>query len=362
MRNRLALLKLDKTHASMPPFLLPRRSFAIASALVAAAVAAPALRAQGKPEKPRVALAVDGAAALCHLPLTIADQLGYFKAEGLDLDISDMAGRSLPGVPGGTADVFAGAYESTISLQARSQFFQAFVLQSRAPQIALGISTRNMPDYRAPADLRGKRVGVTALGGGAHMVAKVVLARAGVDPGEVLFVGVGAGAGALLALRSGQLDAISNTDPVMGMLEHKGEVKVIADTRTLSGSQDVFGSTMPAACLYASSEFIQKNPNTVQALSNAIVHGLKWLQTAGPSDLIKIVPEAYFLGDRSMYLAAFNKAREAISPDGVLPEDGPRTALKALGRFDPAVKAARIDLAKTYTNTFALRAKARFRA
>ena len=54
-------------------------------------------------------LAVDGEAALYHLPLTIADQLGYFKSEGLDVEITDLVGgiRSAQAVPGTMADVFA---------------------------------------------------------------------------------------------------------------------------------------------------------------------------------------------------------------------------------------------------------------
>jgi hypothetical protein len=50
---------------------------------------------------------------------------------------------------------------------------------------------------------------------------------------------------------------------------------------------------MPAGCLYAPDhDFVQKHPNTCQALATAIVQGLKWMQTAGPSDIIKTVPEA----------------------------------------------------------------------
>jgi NitT/TauT family transport system substrate-binding protein len=178
----------------------------------------------------------------------------------------------------------------------------------------------------------------------------------------VSFVGVGVSAGALTALRSGQLDAISNTDPVMTMLEQKGDVKIISDTRTLKGTQEVFGGLMPAACLYASSEFVQKNPNTCQALANAIVRGLKWLQTAGPSDIIKTVPETYLLGDRALYLASFDKIREAIATDGIVPPDGPKTALTALASFDPSVKADKINLSRLYTNDFARRAKDKFKA
>jgi NitT/TauT family transport system substrate-binding protein len=347
------------------PFSRPllRRTF-VAAGLLAAGLHATATRAQAKLEKPRLTLAVDGEAALYHLPLTIADQLGYFRAEGLEVDISDLVGgaRSPQALPGSTPDVFAGAFDGTIRSQARGQWFQSFVLHSRAPQIALGISTHNMPDYRALVDLRGKKIGVAALGAPSHMVANVALARSGVDPSEVQFVGIGSAGGALWALRSGQIDAICNSDPVMGMLEQKNNIRIVSDTRSLKGALDLFGGAMPAACLYAPWEFIKKNPNTVQALANAMVHALKWLQTAGPSDIIKIVPESYFLGDRALYLAAFNKAREAISPDGLLPDDGPRTAWTALSSFDPQVKAARVDLAKTYTNDFARRAKERFRA
>jgi NitT/TauT family transport system substrate-binding protein len=348
----------------MKTIALSRRTFASAAALVAASIAAPALRAQGKLEKTKVALAVGGKAAFYYLPLTISEQLGYFKAEGLDLEISDFAGgsKALQALIGGSADVVSGAFEHTINMQTKNQRIESFVLQGRAPQIAIGVSTRTMPRYRTVADLRGKKIGVSAPGSSTNMIASLVLSRAGVKANEVSWVGVGTSAAALTALRSGQIDAMSNTDPVMTMLEQKGDVKIISDTRTLKGTQEVFGGPMPAACLYAHSEFVQRNPNTCQALANAIVHGLKWLQTAGPSDIIKTVPESYLLGDRALYLASFNKVREAISLDGIMPDEGARTALRALASFEPSVRPEKIDLSKTYTNEFARRAKERFKA
>lgn len=344
--------------------LINRRVFTAGTALAAAALGVPTLRAQNRPEKTKVAIAVGGKASFYYLPLTLAEQLGYFKAEGLEVEISDFAGgaRALQAVVGGSADVVSGAYEHTINLQNKGQMFQAFVLQGRAPQIALGISNKTLPGYRSVADLKGKKIGVTAPGSSTNMMANLVLSRAGVKSGDVSFIGVGTSAGALTALRSGQIDAICNIDPVMTMLEQKGDVRVVFDTRTLKGTNEVFGGPMPAACLYAPMEFLQKNPNTAQALTNAIVHGLKWLQTAGPSDIIKTVPESYLLGDRGLYLASFDKVRESIALDGVFPEEGGRTALRALASFDATLKADKIDLAKTWTNQFAARAKARFKA
>jgi NitT/TauT family transport system substrate-binding protein len=341
-----------------------RRTFALAATSAAALLAAPSLRAQGRPEKSKVSIAVGGKAAFYYLPLTISEQLGYFKAEGLDVEISDFAGgaRALQALVGGSADIVSGAYEHTINMQSKNQAIQSIVLMGRAPQIAVGVSTKAMPQYKGLADLRGKRIGVSAPGSSTNMVANLVLSRAGIKASEVSYVGVGTAAGALAALRSGQIDAMSNTDPVMTMLEQKGDVKIISDTRTLKGTQEVFGGPMPAACFYTHSKFVQEHPNTCQALANAIVHGLKWLQTAGPSDIIKTVPDNYLLGDRALYLASFNKVREAISLDGLLPEEGARTALKALASFEASIRPDRIDLAKTYTNDFARRAKDKFKA
>jgi NitT/TauT family transport system substrate-binding protein len=340
---------------------LNRRSFTL---LAAAAVAAPAPRAQGRPEKGKIAIAVGGKAAFYYLPLTISEQLGFFKAEGIDVEISDFAGgaKALQALVGGSADVVSGAYEHTINMQAKNQFIQSIVLMGRAPQIAMGVSTKAFPNYRGLADLRGKKIGVSAPGSSTNMVANLVLSRAGIKGTDVSWVGVGTSAGAIAALRSGQIDAMSNTEPVMTMLEQKGEVRIVSDTRTLKGTQEVFGGLMPAACFYTHADFVKANPNTCQGLANAIVRGLKWLQTAGPSDIIKTVPESYLLGDRALYLASFNKVREALALDGLLPEEGARTALKALASFDPAIKPEKIDLARTFTNDFARRAKEKYKA
>jgi NitT/TauT family transport system substrate-binding protein len=343
---------------------LSRRSFALAATATAATLAVPGLRAQNRIEKPKLSLAVGGKAAFYYLPLTISEQLGYFKAEGLDVEISDFAGgaKALQALVGGSADVVSGAYEHTINMQSKNQFIQSIVLMGRAPQIAIGVSTKTMPGYKSLKDLKGKKIGVSAPGSSTNMIANLVLSRAGLQPSDVSFVGVGTSSGALAALRSGQIDAMSNTDPVMTMLEQKGDVKIISDTRTLKGTQEVFGGPMPAACLYVGADFAKANPNTCQALANAIVHGLKWLQTAGPGDIIKTVPEAYLLGDRALYLASFDKVREAIAIDGLVPAEGPQTALTAIASFDPTVKADKIDLAKLYTNDFARRAKDKFKA
>jgi NitT/TauT family transport system substrate-binding protein len=331
----------------------------IAQALAAVLVLAAAHAAHAQPEKRDVHIAVGGKNAFYYLPLTIAEQLGYFKQEGLEVKISDFAGGSqaLRAVVGGSAEVVSGAYEHTISLQGKKQFFQAFVLQGRLPQIALGVSAGKMAQFKSFKDLKGMKIGVSAPGSSTHNLVKQLATKAGLDPSkDVAIVGVGIGAAAIAAMRSGQIDAISNVDPVMTKLELDGVVKVVADTRNVKGTQEVWGAPLPAGCLYAPVEFLQKYPNVAQALANAIVRADKWIAGAGATDVAKVVPESYLLGDRALYLFSFDKVKEAISPDGMIPDAGAQATLAALRKFDPAVAATQIDLARTYTNEFAKRA------
>ncbi|HMH19690.1 MAG TPA: ABC transporter substrate-binding protein [Burkholderiales bacterium] len=328
------------------------------------AVFAPALAyAQGALEKKDVHIAVGGKSSLYYLPLTIAEQLGYFKEEGLNITISDFAGGSqaLRAVVGGSADVVSGAYEHTLNMQPKSQFLQCFVQQGRAPQIAIGIATSRAKNYKSPKDLKGLKVGVSAPGSSTNMILNSFIAKDGLKPSDVSIIGVGLGAGAVTALKTGQIDAVSNTDPVMTKLEQDGDVKIIADTRTLKGTEQVLGGPMPAGCLYAPVEFIRKNPNTVQALTNAIVRADKWIHSASPQDVLRTVPESYLLGDKALYLFSFNKVKEAISPDGYISDAGAKTALKVMPSFNPEIKASEIKLDLTYTNEFVKKANAKYK-
>ncbi|MEY3603297.1 MAG: hypothetical protein RIQ49_329 [Pseudomonadota bacterium] len=312
-------------------------------------------------EKTKVSIAVGGKASFYYLPLSIAEFKGFYKAEGLDVEISDFAGgsRALAAVVGGSADVVSGAYEHTINLQQKGQMFQAFVLQGRAPQMAIGVSSKTMAGYKSVTDLKGKKIGVSAPGSSTNMMASYLLASAGLKASDVSFVGVGTGAGAVTALRSGQIDAISNVEPVMTMLQQSGDIRIVADMRTMKGTQDFLGGPMPAACLYAPLTFVQKYPNTAQALASAIIRANRWIESVGPSELIRTVPESYLLGDRGIYLATFNAIRDSISRDGLIPDEGSKTALKLLEASTPKWDKTKVDLAKTYTNEFAKKALAK---
>ena len=71
-------------------------------------------------EKTKITIAVGGKNLFYYLPLTIAERRGFFKEEGLNVEIVDFPGgaRALQAMVGGSADIVSGAYEHTIYMQA----------------------------------------------------------------------------------------------------------------------------------------------------------------------------------------------------------------------------------------------------
>lgn len=325
-------------------------------------IAAPSIaRAQGKPEKSKVVLAVGGKSALYYLSVTIAETKGFFKEAGLDVEINDFQGgaKSLEALMGGSADVVAGAYEHTIRMQQRGQPIKGFALIGRGMQLAIGVRNDLADKVKGPADIKGMKFGVTAPGSQTQMLVTYWAAKGGLKASEIAAIGVGAGASVVAAIENKSVDGISQSDPALTILQEKKLIKILVDTRTMKGNQELFGGSMPAACLYAQPALLTKTPNTAQALATAIVRADEWLQTAAPSDVAAAVPTGYLLGDKAIYERAFANVRETISPDGVMPADGPANCLKFLADGDPKIEPAKIKLAETWTNEFAERARKR---
>jgi NitT/TauT family transport system substrate-binding protein len=253
--------------------------------------------------------------------------------------------------------VVAGAYEHTIRMQQRGQPIKGFALIGRGMQLAIGLRNDVAAKVKGPADIKGMKFGVTAPGSQTQMLVTNWAAKGGLRASDIVAVGVGAGASVVAAIENKSVEGISQADPALTILQEKNLIKIMVDTRTMKGNQELFGGAMPAACLYAQPALLTKTPNTAQALATAIVRADEWLQTAAPSEVAKSVPTAYLLGDQKIYEKAFANVRETISPDGIMPTDGPANCLKFLAEGDPKIEPAKIKLADTWTNEFAQRAK-----
>src|SRR5438067_6877158 len=317
-------------------------------------VASSAVFAAEKLEQPKVTIAVGGKTLFYYLPLTLAERLGYFKDEGLAIEIADFPGgaKALQALVGGSADVVSGAFEHVVDMHAKGVEVQEFVLQDRYSGIVLGLAKTKAASYKSPKDLRGLKIGVTAPGSSTNIFVNALLARDGLPPDAVPIIGVGASSGAVAAVKQGQVEGISNLDPVITRLEKGGDIVAVVDTSTKQGMQDVYGGAYAAGCLYAKTEFLRKNPNTAAAMASAMVRALLWLQKASPDQIVASVPAEYYGDDKELYKAALLKNKEGYSADGKMSIEAAEHVYKILDAFEPAVKGKKIDLARTFDNRF----------
>ena len=245
-----------------------------ASLILAATVVMLTNDAHAQPlEQKKITIAVGGKGLFYYLPLTIAERQGYFKDEGLEVEIPDFAGgaKALQALVGGSADMVSGAFEHTINMQAKKQPITAVVLQAGYSSIVLMLPKDKAAKYKSARDLKGLKIGVTAPGSSTNMFVNNLLAKDGLKPTDVAIVGTGAGSGAVAAMEKGEIDGMSNLDPVISQLEATGKYVAVADSRTEKGMQEIYGGDYLASCIYVNSDFIKKNPNTTQAVVNAMV-------------------------------------------------------------------------------------------
>lgn len=316
------------------------------------------------PEKKHVIIAVGGKNLFYYLPLTVAERKGYFTDEGLEVEIPDFAGgaKALQALVGGSADMVSGAYEHTINMMAKRQPIKAVVLQAKFSSMALAMSKEHAAKYHGARDLKGWKIGVTAPGSSTNMYINNLLVKDGLKPSDVSIVGVGTSAGAFAALDKGEIDGLVNLDPVLTQLESTGKFVTVSDTRTEKGMKEVYGGDYMASVIYVTDEYIKKNPNTVQAVVNAMVRADKWIAKATPQEIVDLMPAEFKAGNPSLYKEGLLKNMIGYSENGEMSLRAAENVYKVLVQFEPSVmKAGKLDLNQTFDNSFVKKANAKYK-
>jgi NitT/TauT family transport system substrate-binding protein len=137
---------------------------------------------------------------------------------------------------------------------------------------------------------------------------------------------------------------------------------VLADSRTEEGTKAAFGGPYLADCLYAKTEFVKANPNTAQAIANAIVHAMQWLHTASIDEIIKSLPPEYYQADEKLYRKSLEKNLAAFQWDGIVSNTAVKSVWDAISVLEPDFRSAKIEMEKTYDNALIERALKKWKA
>ncbi len=310
----------------------------------------------GKGEK--VKIMVGGLDKVIYLPAMLTQRLGYFDAEGLDVQLlTEPAGvQAETALVSGQVQGAVGFYDHTLDLQTKGKHIESVVQFSRAPGEVELVSEKAAGDITSPKDFKGKKLGITGLGSSTDFLTKYLAVKNGVKISDFTPVAVGAGPTFISALQKGSIDGGMTTDPTVAQVLDKKAGRILLDMRTPQGSQEALGGPYPSSSLYMQTDWVSSHKSTVQKLVNAFVKTLMWMSTHSASQIADKMPADYSQGDKALYAQAIKSTLPMFTKDGVMPAGGPETVEKVLKAFNPNIKNAKINLDQTYTTEFAKKA------
>jgi len=296
---------------------------------------------------------VGGITKLIYLPARLTEQLGYFKDEGLNVELlSQPAGVDAENeLLAGAVQGVVGFYDHTIDLQTKGKEVRAIVVFGQVPGEVEMVSSKAADTIKSMADVKGKTLGVTGLGSSTSFLTQYLASQHGLGSGDYSMLPVGADASFIAAVKQGRIDAGMTTEPTVSALQKSGDAKVLVDMRTLEGTRAALGGTYPAASLYVQDAWVASHKAQAAKLAHAFVRTMEFIHTHSAEEIADKMPADY-QKDKALYVSALKASLPMYTADGRMPADGPATVLKVLASFNPSVKGKHVDLSRTYTNEF----------
>ena len=305
-----------------------------------------------------VRMVVGGQGDMVYLPATLAQQLGFYESSGVHVQIEDTGAgsKSLQAILGGSADVASGFYDHTIQMAAEGKQVTSFVAQTRYPGGVLVTSPQAAARIQRIADLKGANIGVTAPGSSSHFFVNHLLVSNGLKTDDVQIIGTGGGRARIAAIESGRVDAGVLYEPSASVLMKRAPgARLLADARTAEGVRALLGAAeYPSAVFYATGGWLKQNGQAARRMAQAMRETLAWIAAHSAAEIAAKMPASLIGEDRDVYVQALTRVKPMYSPDGVMRPEPAEAVRKVLALSLEKVRAARIDLAQTYTNEFVL--------
>jgi NitT/TauT family transport system substrate-binding protein len=336
---------------SLSPFAT-RRTLLAAALCTALAAAAPLAQAADAP----ITIMVGGINKIIYLPAKLTDALGYFKDEGLNVELqSQPAGVDAENqLIAGAVQGVVGFYDHTIDLQSKGKEIQAIAVFCKVPGEVELVSTKAAAaGFKTMADAKGgKTLGVTGLGSSTDFLTRYLADRAGVASKDYSLLPVGAGNTFIAAMKQDRIQAGMTTEPTVSQMLKTGDAKVLVDLRTEPDTVKALGGLYPAASLYVQNTWAESHKAEATKLARAFARTMEYIHTHSAEEIAEKVPRDYYGNDKELYVQALKASLPMFTTDAKMPAGGPETVLKVLATYKPLVKSKNIDLSKTYTNAY----------
>ena len=304
-------------------------------------------------DKVRIAIHRD---PIVFLPLRISQSRGFYRQEGIDPELSEVSGgsKAMEALLGGSVDVAVGSVSDVILLASLGRQVRCFYVLYSRPTLALVVADKLSDKITSIQELRGHTVGVSAPGSASHQFLNQLLAEHGLSPDDVSIVPIGMSASSVAALEHREVDAaVLIASAITNFEDRHPGTRFLVDTRTPAGARRAFGSEVfPSLALIADDSWIQSHRDATLRLVRAVRDGVHWMRESSAEQIRQAIPESARMGIPDSDLKSIRDAQQAISPDGLMPDDAPRSIIRLLASSEPRV--TQVDLSRLYTNEFAL--------
>jgi ABC-type nitrate/sulfonate/bicarbonate transport system substrate-binding protein len=231
----------------------------------------------------------------------VAQAKGFFKDEGLEVEFIQINPR-LGAMAVLNGDVtFTTSFVSTFRGIVQGLPMKTVFILLKKGVYYLMVRPDIIKDIQ---DLKGKKLGVTAVNGGDHIIGKELLRMKGLDPSQVQAIAVGDPSLRFQAALTGVVQAVSVPPPYDLMLEKKG-------LKAISGPPEI---GVPSSGLFASDRSIKENPQELRRTIRATLKANRFIGENREETIrimTKFVPQAPEIAARS-----YDVELKALAKDG----------------------------------------------
>jgi NitT/TauT family transport system substrate-binding protein len=204
--------------------------------------------------------------------LFVARDQGFFRKQGLDVDLVYVASApvALASIAHGDSQINTGSTSGAI-LGAMASGLDLVFIAGLVNKLTGTIVTA--PDIKTPADLKGKTIGVTSIGGGNWVFTMLALEHWKLDPkrDSINIRVIGSDAVRAQAITTGTIDATQLSTYSYGTALKRQGYRILAELPDL-------GIPYQGTTVFARRSFVNQYPEVVEKVLTAIVESIAFIQ------------------------------------------------------------------------------------
>lgn len=220
-----------------------------------------------------------------YAPQYVADSLGYFKDEGLDVEIVLTSGADnvMAAVLSGDVQIGFSGTEATIYVYNGGEKDYVMTFAGLTQKDGSFLISREKYDNFKLEDLKGKSVLGGRIGGMPEMTFEWALRENGIDPKKDLYIDTSVAFAAMEgAFIGGNGDFVTLFEPNATSVIKNGYGYVVAYVGELGGN-------VPYTAYNARRSYIESNPEVIEKFTRAINRGLKYVDSHSAKEIAEVI-------------------------------------------------------------------------